>query len=144
MSNIIRGIVEDRISAYLSANITGVTIHKGVTDETRVLPLIVCHASDSNKPSSFGAGNLGNYRVTLKVYIYSSADDGTLETHRGRVNDVISNLTKNTALATFWGSQATYGKLYDIWLESDNEGMSQRNYGNAVTFTVFCCMPTQS
>jgi hypothetical protein len=144
MSNIIRGIVEDRISAYLSANITGVTIHKGVTDEERVVPIIICHASDSNKPSAFDADNLGNYRVTLKVYVYSSADDDTLETHRSRVSNVIGNLANTTALGSFWGPQTTYGKLYKLWIESDSEGMSQRRYGNAITFTVYCCMPTQS
>jgi hypothetical protein len=144
MSNNIRGIVEDRVSAYLSANITGVTIHKGITDEDRVVPIIICHASDSNKPSAFGAGNLGNYRVTLKVYIYSSADDDTLATHRTRVTNVLALLAQGDGLKNYWGAEVTYGKLYALWIESDSEGMSQRRYGNAITFTLNCCMPTQS
>lgn len=141
MSTSIRSIVEDRVTAYLASQITGVSIHKGITNELRVLPAIIAYADGAIKPSSMGAGNYGNYRVSLKVYVYSSADDDTLETHRIRVSKVHGLLTDSAALKAFWGTG--YGKLYEIWIENDEEGMSQRRYGNSITFTLMCVLPAQ-
>lgn len=141
MSTSIRSIVEDRVTAYLAANTTGISIHKGVTDQIRVIPAIIAHAASAVKPPSLGANNFGNYRVTLKVYVYSSADDGTLEDHRERVSLVHGLLTDNAGLHQFWGSE--YGQLYDIWIDSDEEGMSQRRYGNVISFTLMCVLPPQ-
>lgn len=141
MSTSIRSIVEDRVTAYLASQITGVSIHKGITNELRVLPAIIAYADGAIKPSSMGAANYGNYRVSLKVYVYSSADDETLETHRLRVSKVHGLLTDSAALKAFWGTD--YGKLYEIWIENDEEGMSQRRYGNSVTFTIMCVLPAQ-
>jgi hypothetical protein len=141
MSTSIRSIVEDRVTAYLANQITGVTINKGVTNEIRTLPIIIAHAEGAIKPTSLGALNLGNYRVNLKVYIYSSADDETLEAHRERVSKVHGLLTDSDALKAFWGSD--YGQLYEIWIENDEEGMSQRRYGNALSFTLMCVLPPQ-
>lgn len=141
MSTSIRSIVEDRVTAYLANQITGVSIHKGITNEIRVLPAIIAYADGAIKPSSLGAANYGNYRVNLKVYVYSSADDETLETHRERVSKIHGLLTDSQALKAFWGSQ--YGKLYEIWIENDEEGMSQRRYGNSISFTLMCVLPPQ-
>ena len=141
MSNHIRTITEEVVGGYLAANMTGVAVHKGVTDELRVIPLIVAHASDAIRPYSLGAHNLGNYRVTLKVYVYSSADDETLQTHRDRVAKVHGLLSDDAALKTLWNTSGTNGQLYDIWAESDSEGMAQRRYGNVLTFTLMAVMP---
>jgi len=141
MSTSIRSIVEDRVTAYLASQITGVSIHKGITNDLRVLPAIIAYADGAIKPSSMGAGNYGNYRVNLKVYVYSSADDETLEAHRLRVSKVHGLLTDSAALKAFWGTG--YGKLYEIWIENDEEGMSQRRYGNSITFTLMCVLPAQ-
>lgn len=141
MSTSIRSIIEDRVTAYLASQITGVAIHKGITNELRVLPAIIAYSDGAIKPSSMGAANFGNYRINLKVYVYSSADDETLEAHRERVSKVHGLLTDSTALKAFWGSQ--YGKLYEIWIENDEEGMSQRRYGNSISFTLMCVLPPQ-
>lgn len=142
MSTPIRSLVEDRLTAYLTPLVTGVAIHKGVTDENRVLPLIVVHCNNANKPSSMGAGNLGNYRVGVTVYVYSSADDGTLNDHRTRVEDVEALLADLPAVQAAWGDPETYGTLYSLWVETDNEGMEGRKYGNAISYTAYVCMPT--
>lgn len=141
MSNQIRAILEDKLSSYLSDNLTGVAVHKGVTDETRVLPIVIVHAADANRPNSFGTGSDGNYKVTVKVYIYTSADDESLQAHRDRVTDVTALLDDTTAIQSLWTSAATDGVLYNIWYESDNEGMAGRKYGSLLTYTAFACLP---
>jgi hypothetical protein len=134
MSNSIRAITEDKLVAYVQANTTGLTIHKGITDEVRILPLVIIHADSSSKPNALGSSNYGNYRVGVKVYIYSSADDDTLQTHRDRVSNIIGLLTNFVDVKTAWGTDQ--GEIYNMWLESDAEGMSQRRYGNAISFTL--------
>lgn len=142
MSNSIRSITEDKLVAYLQANIPGLTINKGVTPDLRILPMAIVHADTSAKPNAFGASNLGNYRVGVKVYVYSSADDETLQTHRDRVEKILGLLNDVQAVKTSWdGSE---GSIYSIWMESDEEGMSQRRYGNCLHFTLFAVLAPQS
>jgi hypothetical protein len=33
------------------------------------------------------------------------------------------------------------GKMYQMWIESDDEGMHSRNYGNKVVYTVVAVLP---
>lgn len=136
-----RTILEEKITAYLSANITGVAIHKGITDEVRVIPIIICHAESSKAVDDLGSNTLGNYTATLKIFIYSSADDETLDTHRARVVEVMGYLRDVEAIqATF--NPTSDGHLYDMWILNDEEGMSQRRYGNALEYTVWGVLPS--
>jgi len=136
-----RSILEEKITAYLSANITGVAIHKGITDEVRVIPIIICNAESSKAVDDLGSNTLGNYTATLKIFVYSSADDETLDVHRARVVEVMGYLRDVAAIqATF--NPETDGQLYDMWVLSDEEGMSQRRYGNALEYTVWGVLPS--
>ena len=136
-----RTILEEKITSYLSANITGVAIHKGITDEIRVIPIIICHAESSKAVDDLGSNTLGNYTATLKIFVYSSADDETLDTHRARVVEVMGYLRDVAAIqATF--NPTSDGQLYDMWVLSDEEGMSQRRYGNALEYTVWGVLPS--
>lgn len=141
MSNQIRAIFEDKLTSYISANLSGVAVHKGVTDDERVLPIVIIHAADAMRPGSFGAGNEGNYKVTVKAYIYTSADDETLQSHRDRVTTVTALLNDLSAVQALWSNLETDGKLYSLWYESDNEAMAGRKYGTLLTFTAFACLP---
>jgi hypothetical protein len=139
MSAVIRSIVEDKVSAYLAANITDTTVVKGITDSLRAMPMIVVYASDAAKPSELGASNLGNYHVKLEVFVYSSADDDSLQSHRERVSKVHGLMSDLTALKALWSGSD--GLLYAAWIESDEEGMHSRNYGNKVIYTLVAVLP---
>jgi hypothetical protein len=135
-----RTILEEKITSYLSANITGVAIHKGITDEIRVIPIIICHAESSKAVDDLGSNTLGNYTATLKIFVYSSADDETLDVHRARVVEVMGYLRDVEAIkATF--NPTSDGHLYDMWILNDEEGMSQRRYGNALEYVVWGVLP---
>lgn len=135
----IRSIIEDKLSTYLAANMTGVSVHKGITDEVRTLPIVIIYAENSQAPSSLGARPNGNYQVSIKAYVYSSADDDTLDTHRNRVQTVKNLLNDRDAVRALWGHNE--GQLYEIWITNDEEGMAQRRYGNAIDFTCFAVLP---
>ena len=135
-----RTILEEKVAGYLASKFPGLAVHKGVTDELRVLPIIIAHAESSNMVPDLGANNLGNYTAVLKVYVYSSADDETLDTHRQRVAEVIGAMVDVPALQALW-NPTDDGQLYNLWIQNDEEGMSQRRYGNVIEFTVWGVLP---
>ena len=141
MSAIIRSIIEDKFSSYLTANMPGVTVHKGITDELRVIPLIIAYCQSAAPDPSLGGNPKGNYRCKVSVYVYSSADDDTLITHRERVSRVHGFMSDVAALKALWNPDGSEGKLYSCWIESDEEGMKGRNYGNEVSYTLVAVLP---
>lgn len=134
-----RSIIEDKVSAYLAANITDTAVVKGITDSLRSLPTIVVYSTNALPPKELGAYPLGNYTVNLDIYVYSSADDDTLEQHRQRVSKVHGLMADVTALKNLWNIGD--GQLYAAWIESDEEGMHSRNYGNKVCYTLVAVLP---
>lgn len=134
-----RSILEDNISAYITANVPGVAVHKGITDEIRIIPIVICHAESASNIDDLGSQTLGNYTANLKIYVYSSADDETLDQHRTRVAEVIGALSDVDAVKAAWA--AGTGQLYTIYIQSDEEGMSQRRYGNVIEYTVWGVLP---
>lgn len=141
MSALIRSIIEDKLSGYLSANLTGVTVHKGITDELRVVPLVIAYCEAAMPDPALGAYPLGNYRCKINVFVYSSADDDTLAIHRERVSKVHGLMSDVNALKALWNSDGSEGKMYGCWIESDEEGMKSRNYGNLVNYTMVAVLP---
>lgn len=135
-----RTILEEKISSYLATNITGTTVHKGITDEEKVIPLITVYAKSSKAVDALGNNPYGNYTVTLEIGIYSSADDDTLDQHRTRVQAVQNFMSDKTALKALWTLNSD-GILYDLWVAQDEEGMHQRKYGNMLEYTVFMMLP---
>jgi hypothetical protein len=135
-----RTTIENRVAQYLTPLFPGVTVNKGVTDDLRVIPIIIVHAESSSNIDDLGSQTLGNYKAVVKIYVYSSADDETLETHRARVVEVIGAMRDVAGIASLW-NVSTDGQLYDLWIENDEEGMSQRRYGNAIEYTFWGVMP---
>ena len=135
-----RTVLENKVDAYLSSIFPSIAVHKGVTDEIRVIPIIIAHAEASHAVADLGSNTLGNYTATLKIYVYSSADDETLEVHRARVVEVIGAMRDVSALQALW-NPTTDGQLYDLWIVNDEEGMSQRRYGNVIEYMVWGVLP---
>ena len=135
-----RTVLENKVAAYLTGLFPTIAVHKGVTDEIRVIPIIIAHAEASHMVPDLGSNTLGNYTANLKIYVYSSADDETLDTHRARVVEVIGALRDVEALQATW-NPASDGKLYDLWILNDEEGMSQRRYGNVIEYMVWGVLP---
>ena len=135
-----RTTIENRVTQYLTPLFPGVTVNKGVTDDIRVIPIIIVHAESSSSIEDLGSQTLGNYKATVKIYVYSSADDETLDIHRARVVEVIGAMRDVNALQALW-NPSTDGQLYDLWVANDEEGMSQRRYGNVIEYTFWGVMP---
>jgi hypothetical protein len=148
--NAIRTIAEKSVLAHFTANadaLPGVELRAGQTGEIRSLPVVILHAESARAHPDFGSYNLGNFELTFKIYVYSSADDGlngdpvtpqqALDLHRARVEAVQGLMLDVEGLQSAW----TEGTLYAAWIESDDEGLAGRRYGNLLTYTVVSVYP---
>ena len=134
-------MIENKLAPYLVANIPGVTVHKGVTPEVKVLPMVTIYGESARPAAALGSHPYGNYEVTISVRVISSADDETLDTHRERVQDVINAMSDTAAIKALW-TYSTDGILYDLFITGgDQEGEHQRKYGNLIEFTAFVAAP---
>jgi len=139
----IRTIAEQSVANLFTANaasLPGVEIALGQTDQTRNLPIIIIHAESARAHPDLGGTPLGNFEITLKIYVYSSADDSTLAEHRQRV-EVTQGIMENTAAIQ---AQWTQGALYFSQIVSDDEAVADRRYGNAIQYTLIAVYPPAS
>lgn len=141
----IRTIAEQSMAAWFATNssmLPGVQINIGQTGELRSIPAVILYAEGADAHPNFGSRPLGNFELSLKIYIYSSADDAPTEAealnlHRGRVEAVQAIMQDLDGLKAAW----TQGKLYNAWMRSDEEGVSDRRYGNVLTYTAVAVYP---
>lgn len=139
----IRTIVEQSVAARINqyaADLPGVQIHLGQTDEIRSLPIIIVHAESRRRPKDLGAFWSGNFEITVNIHIYSSADDSTLDEHRARVDGIDAILADVPALQAAW----VQGILKASWFETDDEAGEGRRYGNILSYTMVGQYPTAS
>lgn len=141
----IKTIVEQSLKAWFDANssmLPGVQINIGQTYEIRAIPAVILYAESADSHPDLNAQPLGNFDVTVKIYVYSSADDAPTDTealslHRERVENVQSIMQDLAGIKSYW----TEGELYHGWLKSDEEGVSDRRYGNALTYSFAVVYP---
>jgi len=120
----------------------GVQINIGQTGEIRSIPSIILYAESADSHPDLNAQPLGNFELTVKIYVYSSADDAptaeeALALHRARVENVQSIMQDLPGLQAAWAQ----GTLYHAWLKSDEEGVSDRRYGNVLSYTLVAVYP---
>jgi hypothetical protein len=136
----IRTIAEQSLKAWFTTNaaaLPGVTVNVGQTDEIRSVPIVILYCESARGATDLGAKPLGNFELSIKVYVYSSADDSTLEQHRQRVEAVQAIMQDILGLQAAW----TEGQLYAGWITSDDEGVADRRYGNVLQYTLFAVYP---
>jgi hypothetical protein len=139
----IRTIAEQSALAWFTQNaayLPGVELNAGQTDEIRAVPIVILHAESARAHPDLGGNPLGNFEITLKIYVYSSADDSTLAQHRERVEAVQGIMQDAAGLSAAW----TQGTLYASWVVSDDEGVADRRYGNIVEYTLVAAYPAQT
>lgn len=139
----IRSIAEQSVLArfaQFAADLPGVQLHAGQTDEIRSVPIIIFHAESARPAADLGGVPSGNFEITFKIYVYSSADDSTLAEHRQRVEATQGIMQDLPGLKAAW----TEGQLYHGWFLSDEEGVADRRWGNLISFTLFAVYPSGS
>jgi len=141
----IRTITEQSIKAWFTTNasmLPGVQVNIGQTYEIRTLPAVILYAESAESHVDLQARPLGNFSLTIKIFVYSSADDAptdaeALAMHRERVENVQAIMQDLDGLKSAW----TQGQLYHAWIKSDEEAVADRRYGNALTYELAAVYP---
>jgi hypothetical protein len=139
----VRYVVESAVSTYLSAQteLAGVNIYKGDTGETAALPKAIVLCESAGPPQDFPQG-LGNYDCTVKITLFTSADDETLATHRARVAAVDGAMQDVAALQAVFVSQGD-GLCYDVTARQELEGTNERSWASQMPFSVLVVINPQ-
>lgn len=137
----IRHIVEENLQSYL-ANSTGlsqITFVTGDSNNTPTLPKAIVLCESARAPNDLPEG-LGNYSCSVRITLFSNADDTTLEVHRARCALIAGNMRDLTAIKekfAYVGDAA----CYDVTMQSEDEGVDERSWATAFAFDVLVVLP---
>lgn len=139
----VRHIVEAAVSTYLAAQIelAGVNFYKGDTGETAVLPKAIVLCETAGPPTDLPQG-LGNYDCSVKVTLFTSADDETEAIHRARCAAIDGAMQNVAALKAVFvaGGDAL---CYDVTARQEMEGVNERSWASAMPFSVLVVVNPQ-
>jgi len=139
----VRHITEGVLDTYLSAEsgLAGVAVYTGDNAEINVLPKCVVLCDSARAPAELPEG-LGNFHCSVRLTIFSNADDTTLTAHRARVAAVSGAMADIPAIKAAFvaGGDAL---CYDVTPESEDEGRDDRSWASVLSFDVFVVVNPQ-
>ena len=137
----IRHIVEANVASFLAAEtgLAGVSIYTGDAVDLNVLPKAIVLCDSARAPADLPEG-AGNYSCSLRVTLFSNADDTTLADHRARCAALAGAMQNLAGLkATFTAS--TDATLYDVTPISEDEGVDERSFATLFAFDLLAVLP---
>ncbi len=138
----IRHIVEATLATYLSTQtgLTSVQFLTGDSAVTQTLPKAVVLCDSARAPGDLPEG-LGNYSCSVRITLFSNADDTTLADHRARCAALSGNMRDLTSIkAAFVIS--TDASCYDVTMVSEDEGLDERSWATSFAFDVLVVLPS--
>jgi hypothetical protein len=136
----IRHIVEANLAAYLSAQsgLSGVQILTGDSAVTQTLPKAVVLCDSASTPGDLPEG-LGNYSCSVRITLFSNADDTTLATHRSRCAALAGNMADLESIQAVFVADAD-ALCYDVTVRSEDEGIDERSWATSFAFDVLAVL----
>jgi hypothetical protein len=137
----IRHIVEDVLQTYLqNANgLNAVTFVAGDSNNTATLPKGIVLCESARAPADLPEGE-GNYSCSVRITLFSNADDTTITDHRYRCALVVGNMRDVAAIKAEF---TDYGdaSCYDVTMQSEDEGIDERSWATSFTFDILTVFP---
>ena len=133
----IRHIVEGTLATYLSTQtgLTSVTFLTGDSAATQTLPKAVVLCESARAPGDLPEG-LGNYACSVRITLFSNADDTTLADHRARCAALAGNMRDLTSIKAAFVSGGD-AACYDVSILSEDEGIDERSWATSFSFSVW-------
>ena len=137
----IRHIVESTLAGYLSTQtgLTAVLFLTGDSAATQTLPKAVVLCDSASPPGDLPEG-LGNYSCSVRITLFSNADDTTLSVHRARCAALAGNMRDLASVQAAFVNAAT-ATCYDVTIRSEDEGIDERSWATAFSFDVLVVLP---
>ena len=137
----IRHIVEANVASFLAAEtgLAGVTIYKGDSVDLNVLPKAIVLCDSARAPADLPEG-AGNYSCSLRVTLFSNADDTTLADHRARCAALAGAMQDLAGLKAVFVT-STDATMYDVTPISEDEGVDERSFATLFAFDLLAVLP---
>lgn len=137
----IRHIVEGTLASYLSAQtvLSGITFLTGDSSATQTLPKAVVLCDSARAPGDLPEG-LGNYACSVRITVFSNADDTTLADHRARCAALAGNMRDLTSIKAAFVATGD-ATCYDVTIGSEDEGVDERSWATAYGFDLLVVLP---
>lgn len=138
----IRHIVEDNLQAYLTNNagLPTVSFLTGDSNNTQTLPKAIILCESARAPSDLPEG-LGNYSCSVRITLFSNADDTTLSDHRSRCAAIVGNMRDVAAIKDKFAYVGD-ANCYDVTMLSEDEGVDERSWATSFTFDLLAVFPS--
>lgn len=137
----IRHITEAVITGYLSTQ-TGLTTVQFLTGDsavTQTLPKAIVICDSASAPPDLPEG-LGNYSCSVRITLFSNADDTTLADHRLRCAALAGNMRDLTSIQAAFAATGD-ATCYDVSIRSEDEGVDERSWATAFSFDLLTVLP---
>jgi len=137
----IRHIVESTVATYLSTqtDLTTITFLTGDSAATQTLPKAVVLCEAARAPSDLPEG-LGNYSCSVRITLFSNADDTTLADHRLRCAALSGNMRDLTSIKAAFTATGD-ASCYDVTIGSEDEGVDERSWATSFSFDLLTVFP---
>jgi hypothetical protein len=139
----IRHICESTLATYLSTQtgLTSVTFLTGDSAATQTLPKAVVLCESARAPGDLPEG-LGNYACSVRITLFSNADDTTLSDHRARCAALAGNMRDLTAIKAAFVATGD-ATCYDVTMTSEDEGVDERSWATSFSFDILTVLPPE-
>ena len=139
----IRHIVEQVLKTYLSTEtgLTGVSLYTGDSADVMTLPKLVILCESARTPNDLPEG-LGNYSCSVRMTLFSNADDTTLTDHRARCAGLVGSMSVDS-LPNIKAAFTTLGDAtcYDVTPQNEDEGVDERSWATVFSYDVLVVLP---
>ncbi len=131
-----RHIVEAVLDTFLTAEsgLAGVAVYTGDNAEINVLPKCVVLCDSARTPPELPEG-AGNYYCSVRVTIFSNADDNTLTQHRDRCAAIAGSMSNVSGIKAAFVADGS-ALCYDVIPDSEDEGRDERSWATVLSYTV--------
>ena len=136
-----RHIVESTVATYLAAqtDLTTIAFLTGDSAATQTLPKAVVICESARAPGDLPEG-LGNYSCSVRITLFSNADDTTLADHRLRCAALSGNMRDLTSIKAAFTATGD-ASCYDVTMQSEDEGVDERSWATSFTFDILTVFP---
>ena len=137
----IRHICESTLATYLSTQtgLTTVTFLTGDNAAIQTLPKAVVLRDSARSPGDLPEGE-GNYACSVRITLFSNADDTTLADHRLRCAALVGNMRDLVSIQAAFTATGD-ATCYDVTIMSEDEGIDERSWATSFSFDVLTVFP---
>ena len=140
----IRHIVEATLATYLSTQtgLTTVAFLTGDSAATQTLPKAVVLCESARSPADLPEGE-GNFSCSVRITLFSNADDTTLAVHRERCAALSDCMKSLDLIQAAFAATSGAALCYDVTYRSEDEGIDERSWATSFAFDVLTCLEPQ-